>query len=466
MNEPIFKRCRCRGDDGRDLGDRCPKLRRSDGSWNRRHGTWYFVLELRAGPNGRRRQIRRGGFDTRDDASAARDEAKRKAGRGADPSTRLTTGTFLTGWLESRRDLKQTTRRNYRLIIGTYLVPLLGHVELDQLGGPGGAGYVGEMFATIEQWNTELAAGRPVRKYQRHVGPAAMQRIRACLRVALNDAVDQGLIAWNPAVRVRLAPEKRQRPVVWTGERKTAFWKTYRQRVEDARQAAPGRHVDAFDIWRHMSLRPAPVMVWAPADAGAFLDYASRDRLSALFEVLATTGMRRGEACGLEWADVDLAAAELSVTTERVQVGWHVIEDDPKSEAGRRTVALDKGTVAVLRAHRRRQLADRLAWGDAWTDSGKVFTREDGAALHPAAVTLLFERLSFAAGLPPVGLHALRHGAASYALAAGLDVKLVSDRLGHSTSTLTRDVYTSVLPDVARAAAEAAAAMILRQRAR
>jgi integrase len=206
-------------------------------------------------------------------------------------------------------------------------------------------------------------------------------------------------------------------------------------------------------------------MIWLPQDTGAFLDYAARHRLSALFEVLASTGMRRGEVCGLPWTDVDLSAAELTITTERVQVGWQPVEDEPKSESGKRVIALDKATVAALRAHRKRQLAERLAWADAWAESGKVFTREDGSPLHPAAVTLLFERLSFAAGLPPVGLHSLRHGAATYALAAGVDVKLVQDRLGHSTSALTRDVYTSVLPDVARAAAEAAAAIIPRRRA-
>jgi integrase len=153
------------------------------------------------------------------------------------------------------------------------------------------------------------------------------------------------------------------------------------------------------------------------------------------------------------------------VTTERVQVGWEAVDDEPKSEAGRRAIALDKATVAVFRQHRKRQLAERLAWQDAWVESGKVFTREDGSALHPATATELFERLAFAAGLPPVNLHALRHGAATYALAAGVDIKLVQERLGHSTSVLTRDVYTSVLPDVARAAAETTAAMIPRRRA-
>jgi integrase len=465
VSEPIYKRCKCRSDDGKDLGARCPKLRRADGSWNPRHGTWYFALELPPGPGGKRKQMRRGGFGSRDDAIDARDQAKAKLGKGADPSSRILTGRFLADWLAGRPDLKRTTKRGYGLIITTYLDPILGHVELDKLGGPGGTAYVSEMVATIEGWNASLAAGKPVRKYQRHVGPAAMQRIRACLRAALNDAVDQGLIAYNPATRVRMAPEKRQRPVVWTAGRAAAFWDAYRRELAAAKAAAGGRHVDAFDIWKRMALRPARVMVWAPQDTGAFLDYAAGHRLSALFEVIASTGMRRGEACGLPWTDVDLAGAELAVTTERVQVGWEAVEDEPKSEAGRRPIALDKATVTVFRQHRKRQLAERLAWQDAWVESGKVFTREDGSALHPAAVTELFERLAFAAGLPPVNLHALRHGAATYALAAGLDIKIVSARLGHSTSALTRDVYTSVLPDVARAAAEATAAMIPRRRA-
>jgi integrase len=461
MSEP-YKRCKCKDADGTELGPRCPKLHRADGSWNPRHGTWYYRLELPPGPGGKRRTPhRRGGFATQEEAKARREEAREKLRHGADPSARHLVGQFLPDWLAARPDLKGTTRRNYSLIISTYLVPLLGHIGLDSLR----PSHITDMVATIEMWNAELAAGRPVRKFQRNVGPAAMQRIRACLRSALNDAAEQGLIAYNPAARVRMAPEKRQRPVVWTCERKDGFWSAYRQRLEEARAAANGRHVDAFNIWRHMSLRPARVMVWLPQDTGAFLDYAARHRLTALFEVLASTGMRRGEVCGLPWTDVDLAAAELHVTTERVQVGWQPVDDEPKSEAGKRTVALDKATVAALRAHRKRQLSERLAWADAWSESGKVFTVEDGSPLHPAAVTNLFEHLSFAADLPPVGLHSLRHGAATYALAAGVDVKLVQERLGHSTSTLTRDVYTSVLPDVARAAAEAAAAMIPRRRA-
>lgn len=406
--------------------------------------------------------MRRGGFATREDALAARDVAKGKLRKGADPAARETLGQFMTGWLAGRADLKPTTRRGYTLIIGTYLVPIAGHIELDRFGRP----EVSAIFTTIGEWNAELAAGRPVRKYQRHVGPAAMQRIRACLRAALNDAVDQGLIAYNPATGVRMAKEKKQRPVVWTAERAAEFWAAYKAAVAAAREASPRGRADAFGIWRSMAMRPAPVMVWTPQDTGAFLDYAARHRLSALFDLAASTGARRGELCGLRWTDVDLQDKTVTIAIERVQVGWDVVEDEPKSESSQRPIPLDSATVTALRRHRKQQLADRLAWQDAWIESGKVFVTEDGRALHPAAVTELFERLAFAAGLPPIRLHDMRHGAATYALAAGLDIKLVQEKLGHSTSTLTRDVYTSVLPEVARAAAETAAAMIPRRRVR
>ena len=94
--------------------------------------------------------------------------------------------------------------------------------------------------------------------------------------------------------------------------------------------------------------------------------------------------------------------------------------------------------------------------------SGLVFTREDGSALHPASVTSRFERLVREADLPPIRLHDLRHGAATLALAGGANLKVVSEMLGHSSIGITADTYTSVLPEVARAAAEAAARLVPR----
>ncbi|MEV7354252.1 tyrosine-type recombinase/integrase [Kitasatospora sp. NPDC091276] len=132
------------------------------------------------------------------------------------------------------------------------------------------------------------------------------------------------------------------------------------------------------------------------------------------------TGGRRGEACGQRWADTNLKSGLLTVAKQLVVDGWAVYEDDPKTDAGARTIALDSETVAVLEAHRDRQRADREQWGTAWVETRRVFTKGNGEWLHPTAVTDRFRELANAAGLPPIRLHDLRHGAASLAHANGL----------------------------------------------
>jgi integrase len=160
--------------------------------------------------------------------------------------------------------------------------------------------------------------------------------------------------------------------------------------------------------------------------------------------------------------DVDLAAGHLRISQQVIQLGWATSIGEPKTDSGSRTVSLDDDTVAALRGWRRRQDEERERWGPAWSDTGLVFTREDGTLLHPDLVTTTFERLYRDAGLPPIRLHDLRHTAASLALQAGVPLKVVSEQLGHSSLAITADTYTSVLPAVARAAAEAVAGIIPR----
>jgi integrase len=123
-------------------------------------------------------------------------------------------------------------------------------------------------------------------------------------------------------------------------------------------------------------------------------------------------------------------------------------------------VALDPGTVAAFRAHRKCQLEERLSWGAAYEDCGLVFARENGHPLHPETISAQFARHAAAAGLKPIRLHDLRHSYASAALAAGVHVKVVSEQLGHSTVALTLDVYSHVIPALAEDAAERVAALL------
>jgi integrase len=165
--------------------------------------------------------------------------------------------------------------------------------------------------------------------------------------------------------------------------------------------------------------------------------------------------MRRSELAGLYWPDVDLASRRIHV--RQAQVDDEL--DSTKSEDSERIISLDKNRTETLKVWRKTQLAERLAWGAEWTDSGRVFTREDGTPLRPAWISVRFDTLATRAGLPPITLHGLRHGAATMLLAAGQPPKVVSEILGHATTAFTMDVYTEVAEELADAAAEAAEAL-------
>jgi integrase len=182
--------------------------------------------------------------------------------------------------------------------------------------------------------------------------------------------------------------------------------------------------------------------------------------LHALWRLIATRGLRRGESCGLRRADTDLSVALTTVRWQITQLGWRTMQGAPKSDAGDRTVALDSVTVADIRRHRREQDTEREKAGDAWNDSGFEFTDEHGGPLHPADVTYAFHMIAYLAGLPPVRLHDLRHGAATLLLAAGHGMKVVQETLGLSSITIAGDTYTSGLPQLARQSAEDVAALV------
>uniref|UniRef100_UPI001152DDBE tyrosine-type recombinase/integrase n=1 Tax=Haloactinospora alba TaxID=405555 RepID=UPI001152DDBE len=166
------------------------------------------------------------------------------------------------------------------------------------------------------------------------------------------------------------------------------------------------------------------------------------------------------------WQHTRLNDQAIDICSQTVQLGWDTVSTTPKSSAGQRTITLDTETTTVLTHWRAAQTAERLQVGQAWNDSGFVFTHSAGAPLYPAWVSALFHRLAQQAGLPPIRLHDLRHGAASLSLAAGVDVTVVSTELGHATTGFTQDTYQHVFPEVAHQAAEATAALLPLDRSR
>jgi integrase len=176
--------------------------------------------------------------------------------------------------------------------------------------------------------------------------------------------------------------------------------------------------------------------------------------------VLAMTGMRRGEVCGIKWDDVDLEAGRLSVRRALIPHGSGVIVSEPKTAKGRRSIALDPGSLEALKAQATQQLDEQNEWDGAWSDSGYVFTREDGEPLHPQSVSRSFGRAVKAAKLPEIRLHDLRHTHATLALQAGIHPKVVSERLGHATIAITLDTYSHAIPAMQEEAAALIAGLV------
>jgi len=382
-----------------------------------------------------------------------------RVGQGVHVDDRRTRfGDYLTRrlrWWESEAELKPSTLASYREAVNLYYRPALGHIRLVDLRDH----HFRDMYAAMRLINRpgqdddhsdllrRLLKARSERDGRRistrPLSEARIKRIHAVALSAMADAVPHTL-PYNPAGLVKLGGKRGARkvkPLLWTAPR--------------------------VERWQQTGQVPAPVMVWTAEQCGAFLDSLEAgeepkreaERLYALFHLAAYFGLRRSELAGLSWADIDLDSRRLHIRQAQVDNSL----DSTKSADSERQIIIDQETATVLRSWRKAQLAERIAWGPAWTDSGRVFTREDGTPLRAAWISVRFGTLANRAGLPPVRLHDLRHGAATMLLTARQPPKVISDMLGHATVAFTMDTYTEVAEELAEAAALAIAAFIPRQ---
>ncbi len=200
--------------------------------------------------------------------------------------------------------------------------------------------------------------------------------------------------------------------------------------------------------------RKREMMAFDREQARTFLDAARGDRFEALYILAVATGMRQGELLGLKWADLDLKKGTLSVRRSlRVDKdGAHFTEG--KRDRSRRRIELGAGTVGALRAHRKRQLEERVRYADLWEDHDLVFCQKDGRPVRRWNLEREFYKLLKHAGLPKITFHGLRHTCASLMLLNNTPAKVVSEMLGHADVAFTLKVYSHVLPGMQRSAAD------------
>jgi integrase len=301
-------------------------------------------------------------------------------------------GTFLLRWLEATKPtIRPRTWQRYEEYVRLHAVPTLGRLRLVNL-----APHHLQLL-----YSERLAAG---------FSPQTVVHLHRMLHRALGQAVRWGAVARNVT-----------------------------ELVDPPRVG-----------WKEMR-------ALSPAEARRLLGAAAGTPLEAVYTIAVTTGMREGELLGLRWRDVDLDERKLHVVGSLQNIageGWKIVE--PKTARSRRLVVLSELGAQSLRRHRAMQAERRLRAGDAWEDNDLVFPNRLGKPINPPNLLIRsFHPLLAKAKLPRVRFHDLRHTAASLLLDQGIHPKIVSEMLGHSTVSITLDLYSKITPSMQAQAADA-----------
>lgn len=291
--------------------------------------------------------------------------------------------TLLEDWYAAHaQTIKDTSAASYRTILDIHLLPALGNIPLKDVSAQRIQRYVNRLTQ-----DEELA-------------PRRVGQIHAVLSMALDLAVEWGLLAFNPAGRVKLPRAEKAAYVAL-----------------DKEQA---RHLLATvaDQW-----------------------------IGNLLTLALATGMRKGELQVLKWSDIDWKKEEVHVQRTLARAGKYggTKEGTPKSETSDRVISLPAFAIDALKAQRRYVNELRLAAGKRWQDEGYVFPSSTGHWLTSQIETAWKDALE-QAGLPDMRFHDLRHSAATLLLAMGIPVNVVQQILGHSRASITSDIYGHTLP--------------------
>lgn len=360
---------------------------------------WYVVVDIGVDDAGKRRQKWHGSYKTRRDAERASASILRDLDDRTYVEPRnLTLAEYVrSDWLPlMKQQVKASTWSSYERNLELHVLPTLGSRQLQGLT----PGHLNGLYRQL------LENGRRNGPAGSGLSAKTVRYIHTTLSKVLNDAVDQELLQRNPAAR--------------------------------AKPPRPPRGT-------------ASMQFWTPDELRRFLDHARTHRWFPLWRLAAMTGMRRGELMGLRWKDIDFAHARLAIRQTLISISYRTEISTPKTHRSR-VIDLDAETLGVLRclyADRGHPAADALVFDDG-----------DGAPIHPESVRVVFERLHPHAGVPRIRFHDLRHTHATIALRAGVPVKVISERLGHSTPAFTLQQYAHVIPGMQAEAAQQVADLV------
>jgi integrase len=374
-------------------------------TYTRKDGTisvyWQYLVSL-PGPDGKPKLEWRNAPSQRM-AEEARAERKAEVKRGEAVSvTKLTYSAFLEEWLPRHvalKDLRPSTVRGYEMVIRLYIDPELGSVPLQRLDE-----------ARLQDFLVRLKS-EPGRKAKK-LSTQSIRNVLTVLSASLKDARRRRLIARNPCADIERPANKSKRD----GPR--------------------GRQLTREQVRQ-------------------FLQLLEAERYGPLLALMLTAGLRRSEAIGLRWSDIDWERRVLQVRQAITDVNGTLHTDEPKSWASEREIKVPPQVIEMLRAHQAKQGLQREAAGGIWNDRNLVFCTAKGKPIFPSNVYRRFRQLLERADIPHTGLHGLRRTASSIVNAETGDIFVAAQMLGHAHPDVTRKHYVKAREDAQELAAAA-----------
>ncbi|WP_338765896.1 site-specific integrase [Nocardia vulneris] len=380
---------------------------------SRRDGRYELKLFVDTPDGGRKRVSVYGATWEEADAERTRLKELQRKGIPVDVTT-MTVRQYMTYWLAEVAEpkIRRTTFATYEGDVRLHIIPGLGKRKLKNLESR----HVREFINGLRQKcqccgqkkdekraKPRCCAKSPAECCGSALSIHSVRHVLRVLRSALQDAVEEELISRNVAraVKVRGAGEYKVR---------------------------------AFTRQEAMQL----------------LRTAEEHRLHALWAVALSMGLRRGEALGLLWKDIDLEVGRLVVRYGLHRVDGELKLEEVKTEGSRATLPIPRPLLAALQEHRKRQLDERFTAGNRWRETGLVFTTKLGQPIEPRNVNRMFHRLCEKAGVPQVRVQDLRHSCATLLFTMGVEAATVQKILRHSSITVTTSIYMEVIEAVKR----------------
>jgi len=359
---------------------------------------WQVVVETGTELNGKRKRIYRNVRGTKSEAQKvlAALLTELDSGTYVEPD-KITLGEYLRDWMQTyvEPNLSPTTVDSYRINVEKHIIPRIGHIKLQELKPM----HLQKFYHALMQNGRSDGKGG--------LSPRSVRYVHRNIHEALEHAVRMQMLTRNVADLVTLP-----------------------------------------------KVRPYKAKVYDEGQLIKLINSSQGTDMELPIALSVALGLRRGELLGLRWSDINFEAKTARISNNLVITRRGVLDKSPKSESSNRTIDLPESLITVLKRHLRLQKENRLKLGSAYHDGDYVCCKPDGSPYNPGYISKKFAKFLKKNGLPHIRLHDLRHSNATLMLKYGVQPKVASSRLGHSTISITLDLYSHVLSEMQKEVAE------------